>query len=383
MSPALARRLPFLTSAAAVVVVLLVAWWNPSPLQRWEAITYDWRVRLATHVPSPAATNLGFVFMRDESIASLADGLLGSPIGLYWPRHVYGRVVDELTAQGAQAIAFDILFAQKRDDHAVTRVDGPGILEAEQFVAKLHPTQKPLRVDGALYIESDDYLAWQLHRSGRAIVAAERTVPPLPLLGTNALAWGDVSADRDPDGVLRRARPFQMYREWHPLFLKAQSEYGIQLNRATITPRKITLPRPDDEPVTVDLDAEGCFAAADFVGATLPPGMPPTARPFRDRRVWQIGIALAAIELGLDLDQAVVEPGRIRLRGPGGDRDLPLTREGTVLIDWALSESSPAIHAEPVEALLEQNLARVRGERSPTNHWHGAPGDLRFHRDRQ
>ena len=82
-------------------------------------MTYDLRMRSAQTVPVATATNLAFVAMDDASIqADAGRGLVGGQrFGLYWPRQIYGRLVDELTAEGAKAIAFDVLFGEKRPDH--------------------------------------------------------------------------------------------------------------------------------------------------------------------------------------------------------------------------------------------------------------------------
>lgn len=366
------HRLPLLTSVAAVVLVLLVQLWNPRSLQRVEAGTFDWRVRLAARFPNPAVTNLGFVFMSDESIARLGDGSLGFQYGLYWPRHIYGRVVHELTAQGARAIAFDILLPNARGDHPPVQVPEPAATEAEQFLLRTYPNKKPFRVDDQTLVDSDEYLAWQMHRSGRIILAAERAVQPIRLFLTNAQSLGDVSADLDPDGVLRRARPFKLYRDWHPVFRQVQNEYGVNLDRAIIHTNQIILPLPEDKSVTVELDAEGNFTLADFAGDTLPPGTPPKAKPFRDRRVWHLGIVLAAAELGLDLEQAQLEPNRLILRGPGVERIVPLTADGSIPLDWSLDFGSPQLRKEAIETVLEQHLARLSGQPTTTNHWQNA-----------
>ena len=47
--------------------------------------------------------------MENSRIRSIRNGLLGKPgFGLYWPRQVYGRMVEELYAQGARTVAFDV-----------------------------------------------------------------------------------------------------------------------------------------------------------------------------------------------------------------------------------------------------------------------------------
>jgi len=55
----------------------------------------------------------------EESQASPAvkNGKLGYHFGLYWPRQVYGRLIEELSAQGAKTVAFDVLFGDLRHDH--------------------------------------------------------------------------------------------------------------------------------------------------------------------------------------------------------------------------------------------------------------------------
>ena len=85
-------------------------------------MTYDWRARTAVNFPQPVATNLGFVTISDDSIAALNNGSLGFRFGLYWPRQIYGRVLRELSAQGAQAVAFDVLFSGRRFDHTAVPV---------------------------------------------------------------------------------------------------------------------------------------------------------------------------------------------------------------------------------------------------------------------
>lgn len=68
-----------------------------------ERMTYDMRVRKALRFAPTVATNLGFVFIDDASIAFVrTNQSLKWQAGLYWPRHVYGRVVEELAAQGAR-----------------------------------------------------------------------------------------------------------------------------------------------------------------------------------------------------------------------------------------------------------------------------------------
>ena len=84
--------------------------------QRLEWMTYDWRVRLAHNYASHSsddATNLGVVEISDNTIAAVNSGEFGYQFGLYWPRQVYARGLEELSREGAKAVAFDVLFAEK------------------------------------------------------------------------------------------------------------------------------------------------------------------------------------------------------------------------------------------------------------------------------
>src|SRR5512134_2809418 len=115
---------PVLIGSAAVAIVLGLEVASRSVprldfLKRIEWITYDWRMRQASRVHTEAGTNFGFVFIGDEAIDVFSRGDLGPDLrfGLYWPRHIYGRLVHELSAQGAKAIGLDILFAELRPDH--------------------------------------------------------------------------------------------------------------------------------------------------------------------------------------------------------------------------------------------------------------------------
>ena len=336
-------------AALALVVLALVCGLrllNPDFLERMERMTYDLRVRAAQKFPAPAATNLAFVSMEDSSIAAIRHGLLGRPYGLYWPRHVYGRVVEELSAQGAKAIAFDVLFGELRPDHA------PVVL-----------------ADGST-IESDDFFALQMYRASNVISAFTAEVTPPDLFTTNCLALGDISTEKDADGVLRRIKSFNL--KWHPAFKSASRQWGIDLEKARIEPDKILLPQPDGTNLTVALDHDGNFDLADFVGDAIPKGWKRHDQPFS--RVWDLGIVLAAQELKLDLAHAVVDlpRGKIILHGANGvERTIPVDDRGYFYINWQLAATNAGILRTPIEAVLKQDKLRLLGE---TN---GLPDDFR------
>jgi len=329
---------------APVILVLLVLALvgglrlsNPDFFDRLERMTYDLRVRTAQKFPTPTATNLAFVSMEESSIAAIRHGLMGRPYGLYWPRHVYGRLVEELSAQGAKAVAFDVLFGELRPDHAPVEM-----------------------ADGSL-IESDDFFALQMRRAGNVISAFTDEVTPPDLFTTNSLALGDISTEKDSDGVLRRIKSFSL--KWHPAFKSAAQQFGINLQKARIEPGRIFFPEPNGKGIEVALDADGNFDLTDFVGDEIPKGWKRHDKPFE--RVWDLGIVMAAQELQLDLARAEIDlaHGQIILRGTNGiERTIPVDSNGYFYIDWRMTPTNPNLLRMPVENLLQQDKQRLRGE---------------------
>ena len=336
------KRAPVLLALAVLAFVCGLRLAQLDFFERLERMTYDLRAKTALHFPAPAATNLAFVSIEESSITAVKDGSVGFHFGLYWPREVYGRLAAELSEQGAKAAAFDILFNELRSDHP--------------------PVQM---ADGSL-IENDDYFARQMRRAGNVILADTGDASLPALFATNALALGDVTTEKDSDGVLRRVRAFRDYRRWHPLFQKAADEFGLDLAGATFAAGKIILPQTGTtNTVQVPVDAETNFELAAFVGNKLPPGTPPAAKAFTDQRVWQMGIVLAARELQLDLKNAGVDlpRGKIILRGANGiEREIPVDHDGYFYIDWRLTPNDPRLLQAPIESLLAQNFRRLNGE---------------------
>ena len=329
--------------APAILAVLVIALvgglrlWNLDFADQVELKTYDLRVRFAQKFPAPIATNFAFVAMEDSSIAVIRHGLLGQPYGLYWPRHVYGRLVEELSAQGAKTIAFDVLFGELRPDH------------------------QPVKMADRSSLDSDKFFALQMGRAGNVISAFTAKVAPPDLFTSNSLALGDISTEKDSDGVLRRIKSFNL--KWHPAFKSAARQLGADLEHAQILPDKIILPLPEGTNFPVTLDHDGNFDLADFVGDKIPEGWKRFDKPFE--RVWDLGLVMAAQQLNLDLAHAEVDlpRGKIILRGAGGvERQIPVDANGYFYIDWRLKYGDPKLAFAPVEKILRQDIGRLKGE---------------------
>lgn len=348
----LRRALP--TPVLAVLACLLAACYlRLDFFERLERKTFDMRAREALRFSPPVSTNLGFIFIDEDSIRRVRDGSLGYRFGLYWPRQVYGRLVQELADQGAKTVAFDVIFGE------------------------LRPFDALVQMPDKSFMDSDEFFALQMSRAGNVIIPITQEVTPPALFLTNALAVGDISTDKDSDGILRRVKAFRLYRNWHPAFkqMEAVPEYGVDLHRARVEPRQIVLPRSSGGDISIPLDANGNFDLADFRGDNLPPNIPRKAKPFTEQRIWHMGVMLAARELGLDLAKADIDlpRGSIVLHGASGvERTIPVDSAGRFLIDWCMPPSHPKLIRQSIQDILVQYNARTEGQTNAfDNRWSG------------
>ena len=346
------QRIPAVIAFGVIVLVCLVRWQRWGFFDRLEHITYDMRVRQAVQYVPTVATNLGFVEINDESVIRVATGSLGFNFGLFWPRQVYGRLVNELARQGAKALALDVIFGELRPYDPLVRM-----------------------ADGSEFPESDKFFALQMQQAGNVIIAATEKTPPPALFLNSAMAAGDVVTEQAE--TLRRARAFCFYRKWHFAFaqVEADPDIGAHLDQARVEPRRIILPRHGLDDIVIPLDEDGNFDLTDFGGDKLPPGVARKAKPFTEQRVWHMGLVLGARELNLDLARAEIDlkHGRITLRGPGGVvRTIPVDANGYFYIDWCMQPNHPLLTTASIQELLLENFLRLQGQTNNlSNRWGG------------
>ena len=209
-----ARRLPMILIAGAVIaVVCLLEIGHVTFLQKLEWMTYDARVKLACRhsgAPSHLATNLGLVEITDDTIATVNNGTLGYRYGLFWPRSVYGFALQELARQGAAAAGFDVDFDARR------------------------PGDPRLKLADGTEVGADQFFADTIKKTGIAILGAEHHLLPDRLFLEGAVDVGNIGADADEDGILRRDRPYEVYRIWDPFISQIALDWGLDLDRTRI-----------------------------------------------------------------------------------------------------------------------------------------------------
>ena len=323
---------------------------NGGSIERFEAITYDWRQQAALNAKPPCATNLGFVFIEDDDIRRLEDGMGGAldyQFGLYWPRQVYGRLVTELKAQGARLIAFDVLFSGLRMDHAPVRVG-----------------------TNAELVASDEFFADQLRAASNAVIATSKDLLPNRIFRDSVQRLGDISTDKDTDGVLRRAHAFRTFRTLHSTMERLAEKHDYDLSKTVIRPGQgITLVRGKGERLEIPLKDDNTYDVGVF-RSQLPNerGSPPGAmfgKAFREVTVWHMGIVMAAAQLGLDLERARadVTNGLIHLPGTNGvNRTIPVDKEGFFFVDWSIAHDDTRLTRENFTGVLANERLRRLGD---------------------
>ncbi len=107
---------------------------------------------------------------------------------LPWPRALHARLVRQLTAAGARAVVFDIVFSDPGTDAASDRALAEAIRESGRVILAGEAN------DDASHATSPDQ-AW-----GRLL----RVLPPAELLAAEAAAWGVATHIVDKDFVVRR-----------------------------------------------------------------------------------------------------------------------------------------------------------------------------------
>ena len=342
------KLVPGLIALSVILLVCLLRLLRLEFFERLECISYDIRARQALIFSPRVATNLGFVYINEDSLRAVWNGSVGFHFGLYWPRQVYGRVVDELAQQGAKVVAFDVLFGELRPDHA------------------------PVQLGGTNLPDSDQWFAVQMRQASNVIIALTEKVTPPSLFITNAMAVGDITTDKDPDGILRRVEVFRLYTNWHSAFqrVEANPEYAVDLTNTIVEPHQIVLKRKDLGDIKIPLDQDGNFDISD-----LWEGPSRKAKPFTVRRAWHMGVILAACEFNLDLDKAEINlPNHsITLRNPAGlKRIIPVDTEGYFYVDWCLPPNHPALTQEPIQNLLRQDMMRLQDQSDGLiNRWRG------------
>ncbi len=192
--------------------LIALAFWFPGWLDTWENRTWDWRVRLFAR-PGAATEKIRLIFLDQQTLdwAERENGLSWP-----WPREVYDTIIRYCRRSGARSLTFDVLYTEpSKYGVADDRAFGAAIGEKPFFVGALFlsrnqgETRWPDDLPGGrLSIAGLD--AW-LSRAGGEKLTFTHVTLPIPEVGRNAAALGNVHLNPDPDGVYRRTSLFGIF----------------------------------------------------------------------------------------------------------------------------------------------------------------------------
>ena len=129
---------------------------------------------------NPVVTNAVIIYMDEISHQDL-----NQPFGAPWNRELHAQLVEQLTAQGAKAIIFDILFIEPSADPAAD----------EHF-------ERAIKQSGRVILGGN----YQKRETAPGALGRWEEVPYEPFLKA-AVAWGNVNLSPDPDYGIRRFFP--------------------------------------------------------------------------------------------------------------------------------------------------------------------------------
>ena len=180
---------PRINSFLVALVVMVVGFVSAiSPFGQWleEDIGLPWLFKLRGEIAAPA--NVAVISIDQNSASEL--GLPAKP--RKWPRHYHGQLVEQLSAHGATAIGFDIIFDEQRQQEHNQRF-AEGMRKANNVVLFQYIRQQDAKdkVNGAT--------------QGRI----EKLISPIPILAQSAQGLSPFPLPKVPAKV----NHFSLYKE--------------------------------------------------------------------------------------------------------------------------------------------------------------------------
>ncbi|HTI72459.1 MAG TPA: CHASE2 domain-containing protein [Candidatus Limnocylindria bacterium] len=342
-------------------------------LHRLELIAYDDRVGRAASRGEALDPSLGMVLFNDDTVMDLHLGLtLQKRLHPLYPRDIYAKVLRELNAEGAHAVAFDVLFSEERFDdgdwlrqqvaQALSQSPqpesdkpSPRSPAGEKQAAALAALMPSLSEEGG-----DEQFAHIIKSTTNTILAVTTNVGCLHMFRFAGASLGSVDSPKDIDGTVRRVRAYQDCEFISPdlqSYFRFRSREFVAVDREK---RVIKVFRLGADEAGVGWESIPYNEKEEVVFPTKRGSIsyPVFERP----RVWHMGIVLAATKLGLDLEKAEILKDRIILRGPPGVEPvvIPVDSQGYFSIDWTAAVTK-ATKEPTIQRVGESNVVRFPG----------------------
>ena len=241
-----------LHSAAGIIIALIL--WYSGTLNRFEANTFDLRVRLHAD-PSSVSESIVLVGLDQLSLDWVEKNI---GVTWRWPRQLFAAIINNCKRRGAKVIGFDVIFS----DHSPNGVSddrylSQSIRNTEHFaLGSIQPTNKgqgmKLKPDWPDDIPRPTF-DFNVTESVLATIPSYLLANfPIAGIGAEATVLCNVQHQPDNDGIYRKIHPFVMF-DGEPLptlgigmYLAAYPEAKIAFDKNQIT--------IDDKIVPLDKD---------------------------------------------------------------------------------------------------------------------------------
>jgi adenylate cyclase len=372
------RHIAFWLSVAAGVIAVI---WSSLPagdfLERLELRSID--ARFVARGALPTSGHIAIVEVDDRSLQEIGRW--------QWPRATFARLVRALKASGAQAIAFDIFFAE-HDSHP-----GGAESDAELVAAAREAGCVYAAVGGApadetqvdLDAESLARFAWDAPRDAGG-TGGLQTLPnvsgPFRELAAACRGAGLVDVVPSPDGVYRRCLPAARYGAGvlpamvlslatdtlglHPADVRIRPGHAIDLGG------KCTVPLQPDGTMLINYAGPGhtfpYYSAADVLNhpSSLAPGtfagkivfIAVTAVGLYDLRACPFDAIFNGVEVQANALDNILQERFLRRQSPASTALVTLL--WALVIGFAVARLAPPLWVPAtVAAMLVHNLAAV------------------------
>jgi adenylate cyclase len=213
-------RLTFILPFAMLTAAILLREYDPWPVQQLRLIVFDTYQRLKPRSFDAARSPVRVIDINDASLAKIGQWP--------WPRTTLAKMVEDLTAKGAAAIAFDVVFAEP-DDRSPDRIaarlpDRPELKEVKAALSAFPSNDAvfakaiakgrvvlafaPVSGRGNGAVKSKAGFAFAGMNPNRFVPGYAGAVAALPQLVAAATGYGSIGFKPDRDLIIRKVPLF-------------------------------------------------------------------------------------------------------------------------------------------------------------------------------
>ncbi|MFA5906265.1 MAG: adenylate/guanylate cyclase domain-containing protein [Desulfobacula sp.] len=213
MNPRFLKSLLHGLILGTVVSVSALIIWSAAALDKWENVSWDWRVSFFAEREKPSEDIV--MVLLDQNSLDWVQETLG--VGWPWPREIYSSIANFCTRHHSKALAFDVMFTEPS---AYGVQDDSRFAEALAGLKNVAGVVSLSRSDGKNKAWPEDIRAPELNLTGKPalleMMKTGNTVYPYATLPIPEIAGGfsilcNATILPDPDSIYRRIPFFSIF----------------------------------------------------------------------------------------------------------------------------------------------------------------------------